>query len=114
MKRTTLILAGAAIFDLGVMAVSAQAQQRTPDHAPQAGPTTSGPVSSGQASRIGDHKGEQTIFIKVDRVNTVQACIARRGDVVVQDGVQQCRLPGPDAPAIGNPTQRPGGIPPRN
>lgn len=30
---------------------------------------------------------------RIDRVNTVQACAARGGDVVMHEGVQQCRLP---------------------
>lgn len=97
MKRTALILAGAAVFDLGVVAVSAQAQQTTREPAPR-----SGPVSSGQASRPStgpgdnsghiDHKSSRAIFIKIDIVNTVRACTTRRGEVVVHEGVQQCRI----------------------
>lgn len=97
MKRTALILAGAAVFDLGVMAVSAQAQQTIRDPAPR-----SGPVSSGQASRPStgpgdnsghiDHKSSRTFYLKIDTVNTVRACTARRGAVVVHEGVQQCRI----------------------
>lgn len=30
---------------------------------------------------------------RIDRVNTVQACAARGGAVVMHEGVQQCRLP---------------------
>jgi len=30
---------------------------------------------------------------RIDRVNTVEACTARRGVVVMHEGVQQCRLP---------------------
>lgn len=144
MKRTALILAGAAVFDLGTVAVTAQAQQVTQQ--PLIRPGTNVAASEGQDARgttgTGDERdgalgtvslsgstdngGRQTsreryidksspmIFIKIDIVNTVRACTARRGDVVVRDGVQQCRLPAPDAPTIGNPTQRPGGIPPRN
>lgn len=112
MKRTALILAGATIFDLGTVAVTAQAKQTTQSPTLRSG--TNITPSPGQASSIIENKGEQTIFIKIDSLNTVRACTARRGVVVVQDGVQQCRLAAPDAPAIGNPTQRPGGIPPRN
>ncbi|MBI2260781.1 MAG: hypothetical protein HYU62_03865 [Caulobacterales bacterium] len=38
---------------------------------------------------------EVEIFIKIDAVNTVQACTARRGEIVRHEGVQQCRLPAP-------------------
>tara|TARA_R110000850_G_scaffold86799_1_gene186740 strand:- start:158 stop:502 length:345 start_codon:yes stop_codon:yes gene_type:complete len=114
MKRTALILAGAAVFDLGIVAVSAQARQAAQDAALVPRPIISGPDASRQASSSSEHKGERTIFIKIDNLNTVRACTSRRGEVVTVEGVQQCRLPAPDAPAIGNPTQRPGGIPPRN
>lgn len=177
MKRTALILAGAAAFDLGVMAVAAQAQEQRSAPAddykiggtalPQSPGTPSGSAvrdpggpggtggtggctpggagsgcpggpaaisdqaaagnltaimptaqSDGQTSgrTHRDHKGETAIFIKMDRVNTLQACTARQGQVVTHEGVQQCRIPtaGAAAPTIGNPTRRPGGVPPRN
>ncbi len=62
------------------------------------------------------HKHRQDhVFIKLDRVNTVRACLARRGDVVDHEGARQCRLPQAGGAAIGNPTRNlPGGIPPRN
>ncbi|MDZ4364153.1 hypothetical protein [Brevundimonas sp.] len=176
MKRTALILAGAAAFDLGVMVVAAQAQDRrsapveevkisgsgltqsTDRVAPGAAsggavqdPTGTGgcipgpPLPGGTANpcapavftsySVGDlnarlsmepsgdpppaagryiDKTSSTVFIKIDRVNTVQACTARQGEVTTHQGVQQCRIPAPAAPAVGNPTRRPGGIPPRN
>jgi hypothetical protein len=149
MKRTALILAGAAAFDLGVMAVAAQAQQTgdipptRPTHgSPMGGPifglsvqdptgtggcTPGGPLSNGTANPCGPAalSGEGTrgkhfpvLHIRIDRVNTIQACRARQGEVVMHEGAQQCRIPDPAAAAIGNPTlnptRRPGGIPPRN
>lgn len=30
---------------------------------------------------------------RIDRINTVEACTARRGQVVMHEGVQQCRIP---------------------
>lgn len=188
MKRTALILAGAAAFDLGVMAVAVQAQ--TPpttrsdefvnqglitnsnskltaqDRQPASpgtasgaavvdptgpggngGCTPGGPIpggrpnpcpppaisdqaaagnltsfartnpSGGQWNSSGhrEQKQEAAIYIKLDRVNTIQACTARGGEVVPHQGAQHCRIPPPAAPVVGNPTlPRPGGIPPRN
>lgn len=48
-KKTTLILAGAATFDLGVMAVAAQAQQQTRESPPISG-RSAGPETAPQAS----------------------------------------------------------------
>lgn len=182
MKRTALILAGAAAFDLGLMAVSAQAHPRqdpstrvddfvnqglitnsnsklpersaqpdstgpvssdSPSRAPVVDPTGTGgctpgsPLSSGTANpcapaaitdqaaqgnltavmptaggeRPTGHKTDTYIYIKLDRVNTLQACRARQGEVVRHQGAQQCRLPAA-VPSQGNP--RPGASPPRN
>ncbi|MDP3656001.1 MAG: hypothetical protein Q8R45_03420 [Brevundimonas sp.] len=83
MKRTALILAGAAAFDLGVMVVASKAQQAS---LPPSSFSTGG--SAGQ-SRAVDY------FLKIDQLNSVQACVARRGEVVMHEGSQQCRLPGP-------------------
>lgn len=83
MQKTALILAGAAVFDLGVMVVASQAQQ-----APL-------PPSSFQIGGSADPSRAVDMFLKIDRVNSVQACTARRGEVVMREGVQQCRLPGP-------------------
>lgn len=123
MKRTALILAGAAIFDLGIVAVTAQAQQTT--QSPMVRPGTNVAASEGQDARgttgTGDEragalgtvtlsgstdngvpqssrdryidKSNPVAFIKIDLVNTVQSCITRRGAVVTVDGAQQCRLP---------------------
>lgn len=123
MKRTALILAGAAVFDLGIVAVTAQAQQVTQQ--PLIRPGTNVAASEGQDARgttgTGDEravalgtftlsgstdndvrqssrdryidKSNPVAFIKIDLVNTVQSCITRRGAVVTVDGVQQCRLP---------------------
>lgn len=196
MKRTALILAGAAAFDLGVMAVAAQAQQRsqTPNNTdvievkdqlnlvPQqrtqtpptripttsTGPTLPGPDGGGAMGQapagtrpgdcvlrpgqpvldgpcgpaaisdqaaagnltsfaptapsggqtrgggLGAHKMEGTGEFKIDRVNTIQACTARGGEVVPHQGAQHCLIPAPSAPAaapvVGN--RRPGASPP--
>jgi hypothetical protein len=158
-------------FDLGVMAVAAQAQQQTqtlpvrtptttmgptfpgPDAAaapvwdengttdctnggrPGAGgrPTSCGPAAISDQAAQGNlsavmpsaqpqfkskskskSKGVYTMDLKIDRVNTIQACRARQGEVVREQGVQLCRMPVSEAPAVGNPTlPRAGGIPPR-
>lgn len=194
MNRTALILAGAVVFDLGVMAVSAQAQTPPgrgddfvnqglitnsnsklsaapaepatpppaadvggPRSAPVVDPTGPGrnggctpglPTAAGgpcnpaaisdqaaqgnlsfqaptgpAASAFGPDrptksKGGRVEYFKIDRVNTIQACSGRGGEVVMHEGARQCRIPADDgaaaAPSIGNPARRPGGIPPRN
>ncbi|MDI1325684.1 MAG: hypothetical protein PSV23_02685 [Brevundimonas sp.] len=123
MRKTALILATAAAFDLGIVAVTAQAQQVTQQ--PLIRPGTNVPASEGQDARgttgTGDEragalgtvtlsgstdngvrqssrdryidKSNPVAFIKIDLVNTVQSCIGRRGAVITVDGVQQCRLP---------------------
>lgn len=165
MKRAALILAGAAAFDLGVMAVAAQAQQAgaPPVRIPttSTGPTFPGPGEGGAVvdptgpggnggctpggvprpgrpsepcapAAISDQAAQGNLtsfmrtspsdelkikmlgatYIKVDRVNTIQACRARQGEVVMHEGAQQCRIAAPEAPAVGSPPRnRP--IPPR-
>lgn len=124
MLKTAIILATAAIFDLGIVIVASQAQQApVPDsrgcvngkHFPDAQQSAcrdSAPVDpsgpAGQARTI-------DMFLKIDRVNTVQACIARRGAVVVVEGQRQCRIPADGAGSTSGPIGRPpGGIPPRH
>ncbi|MDO9588906.1 MAG: hypothetical protein Q7J13_13350 [Brevundimonas sp.] len=145
MKRTALILAGAAAFDLGVMAVAAQAQQQTrepprisgpgagretapsglavqdptgpggnggctpglPNSGGSTGPCTGAPVAiSDQAGAAGGQEPRRSAgpggnikwdieyrFFKIEAALTPRACIARRGEVVMHEGVRQCRLP---------------------
>lgn len=129
MKTTVLILAGAVAFDLGVVAVSAQAQQQATAPAGRAAHVPSNPNRSGDSGTIIQtpwlppvptppgvegsvsatkyiDKSEPVIFIKMDTVNTVRACEARRGEVVVHEGVQQCRLPAAEVPAGREPSLR--------
>ncbi len=167
MKRTALILAGAVAFDLGVMAVAAQAQQQTQAPPVRIPTTSTGPTfpGSGEGGAVVDPTGpggnggctpggvprpgrpsepcgpaaitdqaaqgnltavlptaegvpfkeQRVTYFKIDRVNTIQACRARQGEVVRHQGAQQCRIPPPPPAAVGNPSlPRPGGIPPRN
>jgi hypothetical protein len=116
MRRTALILAAATAFDLGVMTVGAQAQQNAPttrstgtaSSSPGQGGTGAGLKTfedlatrhegRGAASQTGwdisgDIKLLKTVHIKIDAVNTVRACLAKRGEVVTHEGAQQCRLP---------------------
>lgn len=102
MKRTALILAGAAVFDLGTITVAAQAQQVTQQ--PLVRPSTNVAVAPGRAPPPSTApavtadgtdlymKFGRAAFVKIDIVNTVRACTARRGEVVVHEGVQQCRI----------------------
>lgn len=133
MKRTALILAGAAVFDLGIMAVAAQAQSRTQAPVPRTGgpgspgstgggavvaPTGSGgctpsgvvvPGSAGRPCAPALKLAEDLDIFKIDSVNTVESCLARRGEVVMQEGQRQCQLPNRDPAARGTPIGAPGG-----
>lgn len=180
MERKALILAGAVAFDLGVMAVAAQAQQTmdpppvhtttippegrldllrvpptgsSPTNSPSPGPAggaamgqapagtrpgdcvlrPTSPTPGGSTGPCGpaaisdqaaagnlshnlpsasvDGKHYPTIHIRIDRVNTIQACTERGGEVVPHQGAQHCRIPQSAAePVVGEPA----GIPPRN
>ena len=60
----------------------------TPTQPSTATPTPiSTPGSLGDAEPIFDRWG------RIDRLNTAEACTARRGVVLMHEGVQQCRLP---------------------
>ena len=136
MRKAAIILAGAAIFDLGLIVVSVQAQEslRPPpgavvtapgttsnrDHIDQDAQLTacadgkhipdarlsacraSPSASSGPASQT----RSVDMFLKIDRVNSVQACTARRGEVVMRDGVQQCALPAEPGTSGAGPSRR--------
>ena len=80
---------------------------------PHSGPSrTTGPRSAVTSVSIGGQLGSETgdaratanpsggpidieswSWGRIDRVNTVQACAARGGVVVMHEGTQQCRLP---------------------
>lgn len=125
MRKTAIILATAAIFDLGIVVVASHAQQ-APDtrscangkHIPDAQLSAcrdtapfnpSGPSGPAGQARTVD------MFLKIDRVNTVQACTARRGTVEVVEGQRQCRLSSDGASSLSGPAgSLPGGIPPRH
>jgi hypothetical protein len=94
MRRTAFILAGAAIFDLGVMAVSAQAQQAGPASRVS---TPDGHSASGGEPVDAAPRQAATVdyFLKLSAAYPARSCTAARGQVVTHEGVQQCRLPGP-------------------
>jgi len=123
MRKAAIILAGAAMFDLGVVVVSVQAQESsrpspgavatapgaTPnrDHIDQDAQLTAcangkhipqAPLSACRATpRESSGPAGQTravdMFLKIDADFTARACASRRGAVVRHEGVQQCRLP---------------------
>ena len=103
MRKAAIILATAAVFDLGIMVVASQAQQQTREP-----PRSSGPgAGQGTApSGSGDIFKQSLSFNyqKIDFEYTAQACIADRGEVVRREGSQQCRLGAPDPEP---PTRRP-------
>lgn len=123
MRKTALILAGAAVFDLGIVVVSVQAQESS---RPSAGTVVTAPGMTPNRDPIdqdaqitacanGKHfpreqlsacranpsdpsgPASQTravdMFLKIDDRLTARACTARRGEVVRHEGVEQCRLP---------------------
>ncbi len=125
MRKTAILLAGAAIFDLGLVVVSVQAQEglrpspgtvgtapgttsnrdhidqdaqltacATGKHIPEA-PLSACRAAPPESSGPAGQTRSVDMFLKIDRVNSVQACTARRGEVVRHEGVQQCRLPAP-------------------
>ena len=131
MRKTAIILAGAAMFDLGVVVVSVPAQevfrpssgtfvtapgttsnrdhidqdaQRTAcangKHLPEAQLSACRDNAPDSASPAGQTRAAD-MFLKIDRVNSVQACTARRGEVVRHEGVQQCRLPASAGSGMG-------------
>ncbi len=123
MRKAAIILAGAALFDLGVVVVSVQAQESlrpspgtvvaapgtTPnrDHIDQDAQLTACangkhiPAAQLSACRAdpSDPSGpaSQTrvgdMFLKIDANFSARACASRRGAVVRHEGVRQCRLP---------------------
>lgn len=123
MRKAAIILAGAAIFDLGLIVVSVQAQESSRP-SPGAIVTAPGTASNrdhiDQDARItgcanGKHIPQAPLsacratpsdpsgpagqtravdmFLKIDADFTARACTSRRGAVVRHEGVQQCRLP---------------------
>ena len=100
MRKAAIILATAAVFDLGVMAVAAQAQQQTREP-----PRSSGPgAGQGTAPSGSEDIFKQSLsfnYQKIDFEYTAQACIADRGEVVRREGGQQCRLGAPGRPTAG-------------
>lgn len=123
MRKAAIILAGAAMFDLGVVVVSVQAQESarsTPGAVVTAPGTTSNRDHIDQDAQLtacanGKHipdarlsacratpsdpsgPASQTrvgdMFLKIDAAFSARACASRRGEVVRHEGVQQCRLP---------------------
>jgi len=123
MRKAAIILAGAAMFDLGLIVVSAQAQESSrpsPGAVVTAPGTTTNRDHIDQDARItgcanGKHIPEAQLsacradpsdpsgpagqtravdmFLKINAGFTARACASRRGEVVRHEGVQQCRLP---------------------
>lgn len=136
MRKTALILAGAAMFDLGVVVVSVQAQESsrpspgavatapgaTPnrDHIDQDAQITAcangkhipnAPLSACRAtppesSGPAGQTRAVDMFLKIDADFTARACASRRGAVVRHEGVQQCRLPAEPGNTGARPSRR--------
>ena len=94
MRKTALILAGAIAFDLGVMAVSAQAQQQTGDPsrgpAPGAGPATTG--LGGAYDKLG----------RVGALPVQDSPTARRGTTGDSSGGRDCTDQRPSGPCAAS------------
>lgn len=110
MRKSALILAGAVVFDLGVMVVSGQARTPPPQEANRSASTGGGStnqwpkgnnIPSPQARADYLKRSDGYLKIKLDGINTRQACLARSGRVIDYEGVQQCEIqvqPVNDAP----------------
>jgi hypothetical protein len=102
MRKTTLILAGAVAFDLGVMAVSAQAQQAGPAPPPASGPTGSGqaarsariPGPSEAGAQFTQHGGSTANSAGLESVGAAQPGSCARGKHIPDSRVDACRAPG--------------------
>ena len=123
MRKAAIILAGAAMFDLGVVVVSVQAQESS---RPSPGAVATAPGATANRDHIdqdaqltacanGKHIPQAPLsacratppessgpagqtravdmFLKIGADFTARACASRRGAVVRHEGVQQCRLP---------------------
>ena len=92
MKKIGLIVAAAAMFDLGTVVVASQAAEGVDLFLkldkPASSRTVGGPVFT-------DHKSGKanTIFkfLKIDSVNTPQVCMAKGGTVEKRNGQQVCK-----------------------
>ena len=103
MRKSALILAGALAFDLGVVVVAAQAAEIADPTKCEAG----APGARGGACK-GKHFPD-ALLLKIDRVNTVDACKHKGGTVLVVANLPMCRLsapaaaPGRSTPVVSRP-----------
>lgn len=91
MRRSAIILAGALAFDLGVVVVAARAAENAN--------LTNCEVSAGRSSGgacNGKHFPDE-LLLKIDRVNTADACKQKGGTVLTVSNLPMCRLPAPAA-----------------
>lgn len=89
MIRSAMVLAGALAFDLGVMVVAAQSA----DNANLTSCEASAGRSGGAACK-GKHFPD-ALLLKIDRVNTADACKQKGGTVLTVSNLPMCRLPAP-------------------
>lgn len=91
MRRSAIILAGALAFDLGVVVVAARSAENTN--------LTNCEASAGRSGG-GACKGKHfpdELLLKIDRVNTADACKHKGGTVLTVSNLPVCQLPAPAA-----------------
>lgn len=96
MRKTPLILAGAIAFDLGVMVVSGHAAEpaKLPQPAPASKTAVDMFIKVGKAESASLNFSKfKTEYLKIDNVQTRQACKAGGGKVVKQNGAAACQTP---------------------
>lgn len=94
MKKIAIALATAAVFDLGTVVVSSQAAETVHLYLKANGTNTAG--ENVAAPAFTDHKSGKTTaifkFLKIDAVNTPQACMAKGGTVEQHNGQPACKI----------------------
>ncbi len=108
MRKTPVVLAVAAIFDLGLMVAGAHAEKGGtiiihdttsvgPVHVPQATSTAGGSSSNAAGHANGYLKVQFTDLLvsslKVSGVSPEMACMNKGGTVITKGGQEYCHLP---------------------
>lgn len=93
MRKTAIVLAGMAAFDLGVMVVPAYAADKIDDYYLKHNATTAQPAPASGG-------GLKVVFsdilissLKLDGASPEKACGDRKGTLVMKEGQQYCRVP---------------------
>ena len=97
MRKTTIALAGALAFDLGILVVGGHAAEapKTPDGSP-AGLTVR--KAGEKPIEYLKFKADAVSSYAIDRTNTARGCLLKHGKVVDVAGMPVCQIPAPADP----------------